>query len=643
MVLNQIQLKDIIISARQESHRMRHYYLGVEHLFIALLEIRGGLTSNILSEHGLSNEYVIDAIRRKTGKGSSKHRLWPNLQETPRSEMVMSIAQDIASTQGRQNIQERDLLVAILEEKDNIPTRVLRALDLNIEKLRQEANTRQASRPQTHSFIQLDFPNDFEGELDPDQLSILRRMFHGYSKVRIEAQLTGGYTGSLLLVVTPFELGKRKAALVVKIGPADTILDEAMRYERYVKGTLPPLTARLEDKPTAPDTSELAGLKYTFLGNASGNPTNMRGIIHQWTGPKIGKWLHEHLYTDFGENWWKQNRSFRFEAWFEYDWLLPPVLTLELEEDEKLLENAHIIKFPLKRKRIKELDYGDAVVIENFVVQKVDKENQRIRLALGPGSGSEAARPYQIEIRGIDFEQDTYYRGEIVERIGGTVFKTRDEQLMMAARALKPDFDIMGDKISILNKSMPNPIKAYHTILDMHVDGTLSTIHGDLHLGNILIGPSDSALLIDFALTRDGHTVFDWANLEVSIISESIVPQVPDSWDGARLLINHLVALNNPGRTLSGPPELREALQAIVALREIASQCLANKNRWVEYYVSLSMCALRAMQWETMTLASRRVMFLLAALSMFEIENYKPDSDSETTPSPDPDSTEFDQ
>jgi hypothetical protein len=363
----------------------------------------------------------------------------------------------------------------------------------------------------------------------------------------------------------------------------------------------------------------------------------MRGIVDKWSGLKLGQWLHDHLYRDFGENWWKQSRSYRFEAWREYDWLLPPVLTLELVRDHKTMNNANILKFPIKRNNVNQLDYGDAVIVDSFVVQKVDREKNRIRLALGQGTNS--ARPYQIEIRGIDFDQDTYYRGEIVERIGGTVFKTRDEQLMIAARALEPDLEIMGDTISVNNIQLPNPIKAYNEVLDMIIDGTLSTVHGDLHLGNILIGPNESALLIDFALTRDGHTVFDWANLEISILSEVVVPLVDDSWEGARMLLKHLVGLNHPDRTLSGPPELIEAMQAIGALRQIVGQCLAYHERWTEYYVSLALCALRAMQWETMSIASRRVMFLLSALCMHEADNHYRNGSGDNTPSPD--STDF--
>src|SRR5574341_618893 len=105
-----IALKDILIGARQESYRMRHFYLGVEHLFIALLEIKGGLASAILEEQGLTPEYAIDAVRRKVGKGS-KHRLWAGIPNTPRADVVLGIANDLALENGRKEIQERDLLV----------------------------------------------------------------------------------------------------------------------------------------------------------------------------------------------------------------------------------------------------------------------------------------------------------------------------------------------------------------------------------------------------------------------------------------------------------------------------------------------------------------------------------------------------
>ena len=98
--MSYVPLKDILITARQEAHRMRHYYLGVEHLFIALLEITNGLASTTIAEYGLTPEYVIDAIRRKIGKGS-RHRLWAGIPNTPRTEIVLDIAQDAASEEGR--------------------------------------------------------------------------------------------------------------------------------------------------------------------------------------------------------------------------------------------------------------------------------------------------------------------------------------------------------------------------------------------------------------------------------------------------------------------------------------------------------------------------------------------------------------
>lgn len=631
-----ITLKDILISARQESHRMRHFFLGVEHLFIALLEIKHGLTSAILNEYGLTNEYVIDAVRRKAGKGS-RHRLWAGVPNTPRAEVIFDIAQEIARESNRTTINERDLLLAILDENDSIPSRVLASLSIDMDEFKQKAQSMKPTRASTGTFTRIEMALDFEGELSNDELFILRRMFHGYESLRIESRLKGGYTSSQLIAVTPIRLGDREAAsVVVKIGATDVILDEAQRYNKYVKDTLPPLTARLEDKPTAPDTSNLAGLKYTFLTDSDGNPKDMRAVVNHWSGEKLGQWLQKRLFGEFGEKWWKQTRPYRFEAWREYDWLLPPILTLKLANEKDAPSATKSVRFPIRRSRITDLDLGEYVSIENFLVYKVEPDKGSIRLALAQGEST--ARAYQIEVQGIDFEKDTYFRGEVVDKLIGTVWKTRDDELMASLMALSPDFDVQGNNITVNNVSLPNPIRYYSPMLDAIVMGSISTIHGDLHLGNILIGPNDSALLIDFARTRDGHSIFDWANLEISIMSELVVPKISESWDDVRQLMTYLAVIDEPELADAIPENINNALKAIISLRQIVGQSLA-ENKWHEYSLALAFTALRAMTWKTMSINSRRVMYLISAVAMNHFSHREGGHESDHTPSPD--STDF--
>ncbi len=633
-----IALKDILINARQEAYRMRHFYLGAEHLFIAMLDIKGSIAGSILQEQGLKPEYVIDAIRRKVGKGS-KNRLWAGIPNTPRAEVLLGIANDLALENGREEINERDLLIALLEEEDSIPIRVLKALSLpDMQILAEIARTYTLNRDSQRPYVKVDFGPEFERAetLSKDHLFILRRMFYGYAQIRVERQLTGGYTKATLLAVTPIDGDNRPhATVVVKIDDHDTILDEAQRYESYVKGLLPALTARLEDKPVAPETSDMAAIKYTLVSGYDQIPHDLRAIVKEWDAQKLGQWIKNELYPAFGRIWWQQNRPFRFQVWREYDWLLPPVLTLEYTKDKALPNNGHVLKFPVKRARLHELEYGDMVSVENFTVQRVYPERSAIQLAISQGTESIAA--YKIEVRGVDLSKDTFYRGEVVDSIVGRVYKTRNEQLIHAMRALSPDFDTAGEKIASGNdliEKLPNPIIAYEEMLDRYVNGSLSTIHGDLHLGNIMIGPNNSAFLIDFAHTRDGHTAFDWATLEVSLLSEVVMPAAGESWDDARTVLRYLIPFNGKQPLPNTHPKIATALETIQYVRDIAQECLASHDSWAEYFTALALCSLRALTWGTMPIASRRLMFYVAALSMHELRTrFRPTSETDT-PSP---------
>ena len=242
-------------------------------------------------------------------------------------------------------------------------------------------------------------------------------------------------------------------------------------------------------------------------------------------------------------------------------------------------------------------------------------------------------------MRELDLGKNTHYRGEVIERIVGKIWNTRNEQLKHAIRALEPDFELDGETIPVPVGSverLPNPIRAYEDLLSSYVNGSLSIIHGDLHLGNILLGPNEGASLIDFAHTRDGHTVFDWASLEISLLSEFIMPLAGENWSDTRSVLPYVAALNARKPLPDNNPELAKAFAAVKAVRDVANRCLAAPDGWAEYYIALVLCALRAITWETMKVGSRRLIFLVAALTIHELyERYRPEISAE-------DETDFD-
>ncbi len=637
-MMNNIPLKDILINARQESVQLRHFYLGAEHVFIAMLQIQGGLTTGILEEQGFNANYIVSAIRRKIERGSTEQRLWAGFPYTPRMEAILEIARNLAIDNNNSEITEREILNALFKEKDSLPVRVLKSLGLNINQLAETALTYTLMKtPQLPNII-VSFGPDFESEEDiaREQLFVLRRMFADSTRIRIERRLTG-FRDALILVVTPLDAeGRAQAPVVAKIDLVDSIMEEFHRYEAYVKNALPLRTARLEGPPTLPDASELAGLKYTLVPLTGTTPQDLRKRIQVEGMGKIGTLLRKELFDKFAPTWWNQKRAFRFQAWSEYDWLLPPVLILNFAPEKESPANPHVLS-PFNRARakskLKELNMNDFVVLEHFTVQKIDQQKNIAKLATGFGTEADKSA-FKIEVRGIDFARTPLYSGKSVERLTGKVWTTRHEILVEAARKLDPKFSLTGRWIPFDPQPLPNPLQAYDELLERHVNGSMSKIHSDFHLGNILVGPDDSAWLIDFANTRDGHTLFDWATLEISLLGDAIMPRVGDSWEDASLIVRYLAALDIPDRRPVISDEARSGMEAIEVIRDIVRQCLILPDNWFEYYIALTFCALRATTWEAMSLGGRRLMFLFAALSIMELNRKFANQPALGTPSP---------
>jgi len=97
----------ILRAAEQECRNHNHYYIGVEHLLVALLQEPDAAISERLNREGIDPAEVHSEIRRSLGTGED--RGWEGILVTPRVRNIVAIAEK--DTEGL--IEPVDLLAAI--------------------------------------------------------------------------------------------------------------------------------------------------------------------------------------------------------------------------------------------------------------------------------------------------------------------------------------------------------------------------------------------------------------------------------------------------------------------------------------------------------------------------------------------------
>ncbi|MBN1680523.1 MAG: phosphotransferase [Anaerolineae bacterium] len=612
-----IGLQNIETLARQESAKLHHYFIGVEHLFIALTQLKGGLTAAVLEHHGLSPRFVRYSIRETIGRYEDR-RFWPGFPQTPRADHVLQMARAQA---GDRTSSESDMLLAILDEGDSVVVRVLREMGANTNDLRRTAaNWSAPLEPQAP-----EVPITGPVALSDDQRQVLQLMFRDYGEVVIIRELTGGYSGAQVLLVRPVRVdGRIDAPVVVKLDDRYAVLYERRRYDLHVKGTLPSTTAHLVDAPVVPDKCAVGGLKYTFVGKLEDTePVSLREFAVKNDLQQLSDLIRS-LYDVFGPAWWTQRKPYRFGTWREYEHVLPPALVVEATfDDQNQSASIHTLSPLGTWSRTDQIMAGERVVLNGFTVQKTDAARDVLYLAAG-AQPEAINRSSKVEVRGLDVANSKYYRGEVIAHITGRVVRTRDDLLLRSVQSLEPEFDLRSDRIPSGHDTvadLPNPLLAVPQLLDRQISGFLSMIHGDLHLGNILVGPRSDPWLIDFGWTREGHTLFDWAMLEASLLVEVVARLMPPGWSGVWGTIGLLDSINRgEDRVFREKHEVARALTAVVTVRDIVRDCLGIPDRWDEYHVALALIMLRLMGWRSEGIDAQRLAFLVSALSVSETQ-----------------------
>jgi ATP-dependent Clp protease ATP-binding subunit ClpA len=107
--------------AEQECRNHSHYYVGAEHLLVALLEERDAATLHALDAAGIDVPEVHAEVRRALGTG--EERLWEGILITPRVRRIVALAEERAA--GRE-VGPIDLFEALRSEGGSSAAEILR-------------------------------------------------------------------------------------------------------------------------------------------------------------------------------------------------------------------------------------------------------------------------------------------------------------------------------------------------------------------------------------------------------------------------------------------------------------------------------------------------------------------------------------
>ena len=119
--------KRVLRAAEQASRNHNHYYVGVEHLVLALLEERDPAIEARLAPHGTSAADIIGELRGAIGTGDD--RSWEGILLTPRVRLVILDAE--ASVPGGEPVAPVHIFDAAVAQGRGLAVDVLaRFLDL---------------------------------------------------------------------------------------------------------------------------------------------------------------------------------------------------------------------------------------------------------------------------------------------------------------------------------------------------------------------------------------------------------------------------------------------------------------------------------------------------------------------------------
>ena len=129
--------QQVLALASKEAERFNHNYVGTEHLLLGLIKLGQGVAVNVLQKMGLELETVRVEVEKQVGAGP-EGKIVGNIPYTPRVKKVLALAGKEAKSLNHSYVGTEHILLGLLREGEGVAAVVLKNLEVDIEKTRNE-------------------------------------------------------------------------------------------------------------------------------------------------------------------------------------------------------------------------------------------------------------------------------------------------------------------------------------------------------------------------------------------------------------------------------------------------------------------------------------------------------------------------
>jgi len=151
--------REVVVLAQEEARRLRHTYIGTEHLLLGLLREDEGLAARVLEGLDITLEEVRAQVHRLVGPGDGLSI--GQIPFTPRAKNVLELSLREAQRLKHDYISTEHILLGLVREGGGVGAQILRDFDADPETIRRKVEAAQGGRRTVHG---KEAPFRIEGE-----------------------------------------------------------------------------------------------------------------------------------------------------------------------------------------------------------------------------------------------------------------------------------------------------------------------------------------------------------------------------------------------------------------------------------------------------------------------------------------------